>query len=75
MIRNILQVLALGAVVSTSVTLPVAAQVRRQEYVVVWYTDESMSTISGQRIAFCDGGSFRSGMPTLYEETTYYGCD
>jgi len=53
---------------------PAAAQDRRQDYVVVWYTDESETTISGQRIAFCDGGSFRIGTPTLYEETIYYGC-
>ncbi|MEH3041150.1 MAG: hypothetical protein PGN21_13920 [Sphingomonas paucimobilis] len=75
MIRKLFEVLALGTIVSTSIALPVAAQVRRQDYVIVWYTDESMSTVSGQRIAFCDGGSFRSGTPTLYEETTYYGCD
>lgn len=65
---------ALAAFITVAVTAPVQAQGKKQEYVVVWYADEAHTSISGQRIAFCDGTSFRSGTPTLFEEETYYDC-
>lgn len=74
MLKNVLKAAALASFLAVGVTAPVQAQVRKQESRIVWYTDESYSTISGQVIRFCDGGVFRNGTPTLFEEETYYGC-
>ncbi len=74
MFKKVLAAAALTAFCAVGVTAPVQAQVKKQESVVVWYTDESHTAISGQRITFCDGTSFRNGTPTMFEEETYYGC-
>ncbi|MBC3940963.1 hypothetical protein [Sphingomonas albertensis] len=74
MLKKMLSSIALASFFAVGVTAPVQAQGKKQEYVIVWYTDESQTAISGQRIGFCDGTTFRSGVPTLFEEETYYGC-
>lgn len=74
MFKKVLTVSVLAAFCAVGVTAPVHAQGKKQESVIVWYTDETYTTISGQRIKFCDGSSFRNGTPTLFEQETYYGC-
>ncbi|MGU3390464.1 hypothetical protein [Sphingomonas sp. M1A8_2b] len=74
MLKRALSVVALASFCAVGFAAPVQAQGKKQEYVIVWYTDEAHTSISGQRIGFCDGTSFRSGTPTLFEEETYYGC-
>ncbi|MGW8279713.1 hypothetical protein ACWGK7_09455 [Sphingomonas aurantiaca] len=74
MFKKVLTASVLAAFCAVGVTAPVQAQGKKQESRIVWYTDESYTTISGQRITFCDGTSFRNGTPTLFEEETYYGC-
>lgn len=51
------------------------AQVRRQESVTLFYTNENHTTIAGQNIRFCDGGGVHVGGYTMYFEEIYYGCD
>jgi hypothetical protein len=74
MLSKLVKIVSLGSVIAGATIAPAAAQYRRQDYVVIWYTDENETTISGQRVVFCDGVSIRVGTPTLYEETIYYGC-
>ncbi len=74
MLSKLVKIVSLGSVIVGATIAPAAAQYRRQDYVVIWYTDENETTISGQRVVFCDGGSVRVGTPTLYDETIYYGC-
>jgi hypothetical protein len=74
MLKKIMSAAALASFFVVGVTSPVQAQGKKQEYVIVWYTDEAHTAISGQRIGFCDGTMFRNGTPTLFEEETYYGC-
>ena len=57
------------------VTSAAQAQVRRQESVVVFYTDDSYSTIAGQTVRFCDGGHVHVGSYTMYDQEIYYGCN
>lgn len=71
--RNLIKAAVLAATLATGFATPVQAA-GRQEYVIVWYTDESHTTISGQRVHYCDGTNVRVGQPTLFEEEIYYGC-
>ena len=64
----------LVTVLATGVVSPVSAQVKRQEYVIVFYDNENHDNIVGQRVVFCDGTSTRIGMASIYDEEIYYGC-
>lgn len=72
--KNFVKAFVLGAIMTGAFAGPAVAQTRKQEYVIVYYTDDSYQTIAGQRVVFCDGGTTRVGAITMYDQEIYYGC-
>ncbi|MBB4096953.1 hypothetical protein [Sphingomonas kyeonggiensis] len=74
--KTALKIAGLFAVLAANIALPAQAAMHgRQEYVVVFYSDESHTSIVGQNVFYCDGHIVRVGVPSLESEEIYYGCD
>lgn len=73
--RANLKIVAVALTAAVLATSASQAQVRRQESVTVFYSDEQHSAIVGQTVFFCDGGRTHIGSFSLYDEELYYGCN
>lgn len=72
--KKFMKACVLSAVLAGGFAAPAVAQTKRQELVIVYYTDDSYQTIAGQRVVYCDGSSTRVGELTPYDQEIYYGC-
>ena len=52
MLSKLVKIVSLGSVIAGATIAPAAAQYRRQDYVVIWYTDENETTISVNASSF-----------------------